>query len=586
MAKVTHQHLDGVAVLTINHPPMNALAADVRTELLAGLLDAVGSAAVRGVVIRGAGRIFCGGADIAEFGSARVFDRPKNADLIATIEAMDKPVVAAIHGHALGGGLELALGCHGRIAARGAKMGLPEVNLGLLPGAGGTQRLPRAVGLAKALEMITEALIIDADESLRTGLVDAVVSEEEIVLRACALVAELAQRHGRGVPLPRVRDRSAHLPAEVSAVELLTHKREDILRRWKGYPARLVAVESVAAADRLPFHEGLQEEQRLVEGLLAGPECRALRYVFASDRAVKKLARAATVPFRASSELAEWGDPTIRASVLARKFSSIDISPELGPKVGARWIFAGLGDSERSLIDAVDQIRRVSSSREKPTGFILLADRALLVGPCDALRDMWIRSGGLAGVHVFGLQPALQPFAQQGFVDRITKARSFELFQIESTDEPMDDQVLQDALLQCWDLGLPAMVSGSHPFTASEIISRALEESIGKMLESGTPTNDILRSLADFGFDTRWCAGLEERLDFQPGSGRNDAEIAERIVLEMGILARKLVDGKYARRTGDVDWLWRTAYGFPPFRGGPSFHTESPISRKAPDDTR
>ena len=267
-----------VAVVTVDNPPVNALKHEVR----AGLVEALGQArdveAVKAVVIACAGRTFFAGADITEFGKPP--QAPSLHDVIAAIEAMPKPVVAALHGTALGGGFELALACHFRVAVPGARVGLPEVKLGLLPGAGGTQRLPRLVGPEKALQMIVTGEPIGAAEARADGIIDEIVEGD---LTAAAI--EFARRVVRdGRPLRLVRDREEKLIGEgfADAAEALT-------RRLRGREAPAACVEAVRNAIVLPFDEGLRRESELFRKLVAGDQSKAQRHVFFAEREAAKV---------------------------------------------------------------------------------------------------------------------------------------------------------------------------------------------------------------------------------------------------------------------------------------------------------
>ena len=177
-----------VAVISLDNPPVNGLGYDTRLGIVDGLERALGDAAVKAIVVTGAGKAFSGGADIREFGSPKAIAEPNLLSVIAALEASPKPVVAAVHSVAMGGGLELALGCHYRVAAPGAQIALPEVKIGLIPGAGGTQRLARLVGPAKAKDLIFSGRMVDAEEALRIGLADRVAPAAEVYATAEALV--------------------------------------------------------------------------------------------------------------------------------------------------------------------------------------------------------------------------------------------------------------------------------------------------------------------------------------------------------------------------------------------------------------
>jgi 3-hydroxyacyl-CoA dehydrogenase len=267
-----------VAVVTADNPPVNALKHEVRAGLAEALAQARDDGAVTAVVIVCAGRTFFAGADITEFGKPP--QAPSLHDVIAAIEAMPKPVVAALHGTALGGGFELALACHFRVAVSGARVGLPEVKLGLLPGAGGTQRLPRLVGPEKALQMIVSGEPIGAAEASDDGIIDEIVEGD--LTEAAIDFARRIVREGR--PLRLVRDREEKLIGEgfADAAETLT-------RRLRGREAPAACVEAVRNAIVLPFAEGLKRESELFRELVAGDQSKAQRHIFFAEREAAKV---------------------------------------------------------------------------------------------------------------------------------------------------------------------------------------------------------------------------------------------------------------------------------------------------------
>jgi 3-hydroxyacyl-CoA dehydrogenase len=277
-ASVDLRRDDGIAVVTVDNPPVNALKHEVRAGLVEGLRQARDDDAVKAVLIACAGRTFFAGADITEFGKPP--QAPGLHDVIVAIEAMQKPVVAALHGTALGGGLELALACHYRVAVAGARVGLPEVKLGLLPGAGGTQRLPRLIGPEKALKMIVTGEPIGASEALADGIIDEIV-EGELTTAAVAFARRVVTD---ARPLKLVRDREGKLSAEgfADAAETLT-------RRLRGRDAPASCVEAVRNAIILPFEEGLKREAELFRELVAGDQSKAQRHVFFAEREAAKV---------------------------------------------------------------------------------------------------------------------------------------------------------------------------------------------------------------------------------------------------------------------------------------------------------
>jgi 3-hydroxyacyl-CoA dehydrogenase len=267
-----------IAVVTVDNPPVNALKHEVRAGLAEALGQAHDDGALKAVVIACAGRTFFAGADITEFG--RPPQTPSLHEVIAAIESMPKPVVAVLHGTALGGGFELALACHFRVAVPGARMGLPEVKLGLLPGAGGTQRLPRLVGPEKALQMIVTGEPIGAAKARADGIIDEIV-EGDLTMAAIDFTRRVV-REGR--PLRLVRDREEKLIGEgfADAAEALT-------RRLRGREAPVACVEAVRNAIVLPFDEGLGRESELFRQLVAGDQSKAQRHIFFAEREAAKV---------------------------------------------------------------------------------------------------------------------------------------------------------------------------------------------------------------------------------------------------------------------------------------------------------
>jgi len=282
---VTFEKHADVGVIAVDSPPVNALSHAVRQGLIECLDRALAAPEVKAIVLACKGRTFIAGADISEFGKP-----PKGPELgavIARFEASEKPVVAAIHGTALGGGLEVALGCNYRVAARDAKCGLPEVKLGILPGAGGTQRLPRLIGVPKALEMIVSGEPVTAATAKDLGLVDHVVREDEGDLLTAALA--FARKVVDERPLPKIRDLTAHIEKARSQPDLFEKARKDAAARARGGKAPLRCIEAVKAAVDLPFDQGLKRERELIAEAIESTESKALRHVFFAERQAAKI---------------------------------------------------------------------------------------------------------------------------------------------------------------------------------------------------------------------------------------------------------------------------------------------------------
>ncbi len=281
---VTVARWNGVAVVTIDNPPVNALSFHMREPLDAALKALRDDDGVAAVVLTCAGRTFVAGADITEFGGPR--KEPTLLDLIATLETFDKPVVAAIHGTALGGGLELSLGCQYRIADAKAQLGLPEVKLGLLPGAGGTQRLPRLIGPEKALEAILNGRFMQAREALADGLIDA-IAEDDLVDAAVAFADRKAREGG---PHLKVRDRDEKLAAaraDLAGFDALIAK---LTAKTRGLEAPVICAQSVRNAITMPFEEGCAQELAYFLDMLTSEQSKAQRHLFFAQREALKVA--------------------------------------------------------------------------------------------------------------------------------------------------------------------------------------------------------------------------------------------------------------------------------------------------------
>ena len=280
---VSYEVRNGIAVITVDNPPVNALGYAVRSGIFEGIARARGDASAAAVVIACAGRTFCAGADIREFGQTP--RQPYLTEVCNAIEASEKPVVAALFGTVLGGGLEIALGCHHRVAAPGTKLGLPEVKLGLLPGAGGTQRLPRLLGPEMALEVIVSGNPIDARAALEGGLVD-VIAKDDVTITAIAEAQRLA---AAGAPPRKTRDLTEKLDA-VRANSAGFDKAADArLKRAKGEDAPKACIGAVKASLSLPLDEGLQLERREFIRLVGGDQSRARRHLFFAEREAAKI---------------------------------------------------------------------------------------------------------------------------------------------------------------------------------------------------------------------------------------------------------------------------------------------------------
>ena len=302
-----------IAVITLNNPPVNGLGHATRVGITTALAEANADPAVHAIVLTGAGKAFSGGADIKEFGSPKALQEPNLLSVILAIENSHKPVVAAVHSVAMGGGLELALGCHYRIAAPGCNVALPEVKLGLIPGAGGTQRLPRVLGVEAALNMIVSG------EPVKSEMLAALpgqklfdkmaASIDTLADEAMALAREVADKR----PLPLVRNLPCKHPMGDAYFQFA---RNMVKGMAKNFPAPAKCVDAVEAATKKKFDDGMVFEREIFINLMWTPECRALRHIFAAERAASKIPDVpADTPTRAINSLAVIGAGTMGGGI-------------------------------------------------------------------------------------------------------------------------------------------------------------------------------------------------------------------------------------------------------------------------------
>ena len=307
----TYELQGNVAVITLNNPPVNGLGYETRVGIATAVERAQGDSSVKAIVITGAGKAFSGGADIREFGTPKAMAEPNLLSVIALLEASSKPIVAAVHSVCMGGGLELALGCHYRVASSGALIALPEVKIGLLPGAGGTQRLPRVIGVENALNMIvsgesvkSEVLAMAPGQQLFQKIIAG-----DLLTGAIAYAQEIADAR----PLPLVRNLPVSHP---NAEAYFQFTRNMVGGMSKNFPAPLKCVEAVAATTRMKFDDGMKNERELFAALMFTPECKALRHAFMAERATSKIPDVpADTPVRDIKSLAVIGAGTMGGGI-------------------------------------------------------------------------------------------------------------------------------------------------------------------------------------------------------------------------------------------------------------------------------
>src|ERR1700730_17294858 len=272
-----------VAVIVVDNPPVNALKHEVRAGMLENFTKAAADKSVEAIVLTGAGRTFMAGADITEFG--KPMKPPGLSEVIAAIETIQKPTIAAVHGTPLGGGLEVTLACHFRVAAPGTRLGLPEIKLGIIPGAGGTQRLPRLGGMDKAMAMILSGEPIPAREALDAGLVDEII-EGDLVAGATAFARRVVAEKR---PLMLARNREDKLAGARGDLAAFDAAAANSTKRARGQNAPVAAVEALRAAITLPVADALKRERELFLELVAGDQSKAQRHIFFAEREAAKV---------------------------------------------------------------------------------------------------------------------------------------------------------------------------------------------------------------------------------------------------------------------------------------------------------
>jgi 3-hydroxyacyl-CoA dehydrogenase len=362
MASADYTLRGTVAVITLDNQPVNALGLSVRRGVADGLERAAGDASVGAVVLTGAGATFCGGADVSEFGLPAMAASPHLTDLCQLVESFPKPVIAALNGLALGGGLELAMCCHYRVALATAQVGLPEVKLGILPGAGGTQRLPRLAGPERALNMIVSGTPVTARELASTALFDEVV-ESDVVTAAIAYAERAVEAK---LPLKKARDIKIQFP---NAEAFFDFARGAVAPLAKNYPAPGKCIDAVEAAVLKPFDEGMKVERTAFTELLNSTESKALRHVFFAIRAASKIPDVPSgTPLRPVESVAIIGAGTMGGGI-AMNFANAGV-PVTVLETGQAALDKGLGVVRKNYEGTLKKGRLTQKDFDKRLGLI------------------------------------------------------------------------------------------------------------------------------------------------------------------------------------------------------------------------
>jgi 3-hydroxyacyl-CoA dehydrogenase len=560
---VTTYEADGrIAVVTVDSPPVNALSNAVRQGIAAAVEKAIADDAVGAVVLICEGRTFFAGADITEFGKPQV--EPSLRGLQKIVENATKPIVAAIHGTALGGGLELALVAHYRIAVPSAKCGLPEVKLGLLPGAGGTQRLPRVVGVRKALEMVTSGNPISAKEAHAMGLLDALA--EEGGLRAAAI--DFANRVlDEGLPLLKVRDRAEKLEEARANPGIFDDFRKANARQFRGFLAPEYNIRCIeTAVSDLPFEDALVRERALFDELMKDSQSAAQRHVFFAERQAAKVDDIpADMPTLPIARVGVIGAGTMGGGI-AMNFLNVGI-PVTIVETAQAGLDRGLGIIRGNYDATVKKGRLRAEDVEKRMGLLTgsidlgdLSDCDLVIEAVfeqiDVKRDVFARLDAIAKpgailatntsyLDVDQIAAATKRPESVLGLHFFSPANVMKLLEIVRTKDTRPEVVATAVKLSKTIGKIGVTVGNGFGFVGNRILAARNTQSDKLILEGATP-QDVDRVLYDFGFpmghfQMRDLVGLDVGWD----RARTSSSTVREILNEMGRHGQKTKAGYY-----------------------------------------
>jgi 3-hydroxyacyl-CoA dehydrogenase len=641
---------DGVAVITMSNPPVNGLGNALRAALMENLKIAEADAAVKGVVIIGSAKAFSGGADIREFGRPR--EKPDLFEVNDQQDAMTKPLVAAIGGFALGGGLELALGCHYRVAAPRAQLGLPEVKLGILPGSGGTQRLPRLVPMAEAVRMMTTGATIPAEKAKELGLVDEIVTGD---LLAGAINFLQTER-----PIRRVRDMNPKIDGDPEA--FFAKVREEVAKESRGYPAPLEIVACAAAAATLTFDEGRKVERERFNRLVSTNESKALRHMFFAERQTSKIpgvpedtqARpirkaavvgAGTMGGGIAMCFANAGIPVtvvdttqdaldrglqkikgnyaatvekgrLTQSDMQKRMSLIQGTTNLGKVADADIVIEAIFermDVKQDLFKKLDSIVQ--------QGAILATNTSTL--DVDKIAAATTRPEDVIGTHFFSPANVMRLLevvrgkktAKDVLATTMKLGKTLKKVPVVSgvcdgfIGNRMLEKYVQQSLFLLEEGATPAQVDGAlqrwgmamGPFAMYDMAGNDIGWEIRKRRAKERP-DMVYSKFADRICEKGWFGQKAGRgwYRYEKGSRKPtpdpevekmlsdyrkeigvtprkiaDEEIIERCIYALANEGARILEEGIALRASDIDMVYLTGYGFPPYRGGPMFYADT-----------
>ena len=525
---------DGIAILQLDSPPVNALGHAVRVGIHDGLAAALGDPAARAIVLICAGRTFFAGADITELSGT--IHPPLLRDIMALMDQAQKPVVAAMHGTALGGGFELALACHYRVAVPSAKVGLPEAALGLLPGAGGTQRLPRLAGVAAALEMIGLSQTLGAAAAKERGIIDEVVAETGLESGAVAFARVLVARGAK----PRLtRELIPDADAGQTAA-LLAAFRQAHPHLFRGLLAPSCILEAIEAAVNLTFEEGLAREAALSRQLIASPQSAAQRYIFFAERSAAKLA-GIDPGAAALGRIAVTGGQADEAAAMCQKVG-LDAAVAANP----RAVPAACG-----LIidtDGGPGLERLAALAEAAPDAVLISLGAGEDVPASVAGAGWAARWAAARLA--------KPFAAAGLVEIAHPSNA-------------EAKVLAAGLQLARKLGKAVAVFAGG-FAVAPLLAEAAAARAA-LARRGVAPEAINAALRGYGFADEHMLMAPLAGTGSPSLAMGDADICAHLFAPVAAAGAALLQNGTARRASDIDVALVKAGGWPIVTGGPMY---------------
>lgn len=552
MSQIAYEERGRVAVITMSSPPVNGLGHTLRVAIAKALEKAYVSRSVEAIVVTGAGASFSAGADIREIGSPKAFAAPNLAAIMSSIEEGPKPVVAAIHGHCLGGGLEFALGCHYRVAKPDARIALPEVKLGILPGAGGTQRLPRVVGLEAAVRLIVSGNTFDAASLEETGLFDQIV-EGDLVASA-VVFAERVIDEKRG--FKRARDVMVVHPD----AEGFLHFARNTVRATSGpYPAPLRCLDAIEAAVYKPFDEGLEYEREVLLDLVETPESKALRHIFLSERVAAKIPGLdASVPLPPMARAAVVGSGKMDSGV-AMRLSHAGIPVTFVDRTALNEASLASADI---VIEAVhgdigmtrSEVERLDTVM-KPGAILAITTSTL---DLDRVAQFTKRPANVVGMH---------------FVGHAKDGRLLEIVRGAKTSP----ESLATVMKLAKTLRRLGVVTGACKGFIGDRMLEHMNREARQLIAEGALEKQVNAAMERFGFATGTIRLSDHTAkNLGPlGLRFDDTEIVDRLVFTLVNEGAKILEDGIAYRASDVDVVLVHGYGFPMHRGGPMLYADT-----------